>query len=178
MKANSESELADLVLDDANPSADPLLCLEASRLIEALGSSALPINPPALLRSKLLVDIAREPRLIPFVQLAHDAVWREMGVPGFTFRMLFSDQAIGRTTLLVKLEPGTQIPLHHHDGVEEVFMLEGDLCATDGSVLHAGDYQRNEKGSLHQTQWSVSGCIALMIAPTSLIASATEQPRD
>jgi len=97
--------------------------------------------------------------------MASDAVWKETGIPGLTRRMLFADRVNNRLTLVLRMMPGGRYPAHHHTGIEEVFILEGDLHAEGGSVLRAGDYQRNEAGSKHVEQWTVAGCTALLIVP-------------
>ena len=61
--------------------------------------------------------------------------------------------------------PAPATPPHRHYDIEECFVLDGDL-RLDDSVLHAGDYQRAEAGSVHGVQWTEGGCTLLIISST------------
>jgi quercetin dioxygenase-like cupin family protein len=80
------------------------------------------------------------------------------GFPGVFVRRLHVDADNDRVTMLVRMEPGTSYPAHRHSGLEECFVLEGDL-EVGPTTLWAGDYQRAEKGSRHPVQGTRSGCL-------------------
>ncbi len=80
--------------------------------------------------------------------LAGATPWKQSGFPGITIRALYVDRARGRETMLVRMEAGASYLPHHHEGVEESFVLEGDI-ACDGETLTAGDYHRAEAGTYH-----------------------------
>jgi quercetin dioxygenase-like cupin family protein len=68
------------------------------------------------------------------------------------------------TTSLVRMLPGTRLPMHRHKGVEQFFVLEGD-CHVHDEVLGPGDYHRAEAGSIHESTYTESGTLFLLIAP-------------
>src|SRR4030095_8495110 len=70
----------------------------------------------------------------------------------------------GIATSLVRMSPGTALPVHQHIGVEHVYVIEGD-CTVAGQRLTSGDYQRAETGSIHETTSTVGGTLLLLIAP-------------
>jgi anti-sigma factor ChrR (cupin superfamily) len=156
-----DADLADLLLTGAT--ADPAESRAADALAVALARSVA-ASPPLELRARLLEQAAAEPR--PFVKPAGDGTWEDW-LPGLSRRILYADEANGRVTMLLRLAPGGRLPAHPHPGVEEVYILEGELYADDGRVLRPGDYQRSEGGSRHGEQWSVGGCTALLIGPLS-----------
>ena len=155
-------DLADAVLF-GSASGDPALCREADAVAIALARAAGVVAPPSEVRARLVKEIAFEPR--PYVKLATDGPWEDWLVPGLMRRVLFVDEPNQRITMLLRLAAGSRLPSHPHPGVEEVYMLDGDLHGEDGNVLSAGDYQRSEAGTVHIEQWSVGGCTALLIAP-------------
>jgi anti-sigma factor ChrR (cupin superfamily) len=157
-----ESDLADLALFGP-AAADPALCREADAIAVALARAAGPVPPPPGVRELIMTRVAVEPR--PFVRAAADGAWEDWLVPGLSRRVLYVDRPNRRVTVLLRLVAGGRLPAHPHPGVEEVFMLEGDLHGEDGRVLWAGDYQRSAAGTVHIEQWSVGGCTALLIAP-------------
>lgn len=74
---------------------------------------------------------------------------------------MFEDKAQNYRTSLVKLESGAHYPAHKHAGVEEAFVLYGDLHY-DVGVLVAGDYCLAESGSLHSSSYTENGCVLLI----------------
>jgi anti-sigma factor ChrR (cupin superfamily) len=60
--------------------------------------------------------------------------------------------------------PGTSLSVHKHIGIEQFFILEGD-CNVAGQNLGPGDYHRAEKGSIHESTYTVNGTLFLLIAP-------------
>lgn len=89
--------------------------------------------------------------------------WRRVQ-KGVLVKLLYVDRASGMTTSLVKMQPGTSLPIHQHHGVEQFFILEGD-CNVCGEVLGPGDYHRAAAGSIHETTYTVNGTMFLLVAP-------------
>jgi quercetin dioxygenase-like cupin family protein len=81
--------------------------------------------------------------------------WEEGKVPGVQFKLLHRDRVTASSTKLVRLAPGTAYPSHRHGGVEELFVIEGDLLVS-GILMRAGDYCRAEAGTKH-TDISTTG---------------------
>ena len=93
--------------------------------------------------------------------------WRPLPVlkGGARVKELSNDASSGVTVLLLELDPGTRFPSHSHHGVEETFLISGDLHMAD-RVLGPGDYARALPGSRHSSLYSEHGCRALiMTAP-------------
>jgi anti-sigma factor ChrR (cupin superfamily) len=65
--------------------------------------------------------------------------------------------------MLVRMDPGSSYPGHLHAGVEECFVLEGELRVGE-EVLRRGDYQRADEGSEHGIQWTEKGCLLLIVS--------------
>lgn len=160
-----------------------------SRTAASLGALAPAMSPPPSLRERLVSAIGRvetpvarlaarlsrgaapaaEPGLSPAGSAEFAIVrggeegWQPTGVGGVTMRSLFVDEANDRITLLVRMEPGTDYPSHRHGGVEECYVLEGDLCGPDFE-MQAGDYQRLAGGSVHGRQFTRGGCLLFIVS--------------
>lgn len=91
--------------------------------------------------------------------------WQETGAPGVRCKVLFEDPSKRRRTALYQMDPGASYPPHIHGGVEECFVLSGDLIA-DAFEMHEGDYQRMPDGSEHGRQWSRLGCLLFVRCST------------
>lgn len=116
------------------------------------------------------------------VSAAGDEAFEATGFPGVRVRRLAVDQDAERVTMLVRMDPGTAYPAHRHGGVEECYVVAGDLWIGDdvgasaaganaagasaagmpAVEMHAGDYQRMEKGSRHPVQSTRGGCLLLV----------------
>src|SRR5262245_17703317 len=93
-----------------------------------------------------------------------EAAWEPAGAPGVEARRLHVDRSRNTATMLVRMAPGTSYPAHRHGGREECFVLSGDLRVGDQLVMHSGDYQRAELGSVHPVQSTENGCLLLLVS--------------
>ncbi len=151
--------------------------LDALRpVVEELASSVPPLEPPAHLKQRLLDRVrggapvqpwkawSPEPGRPSLVIVRRDeGRWEGTGVAGVEVRRLHVDPDAGRVTMLVRMAPGSSYPAHRHAGVEECYVLEGDLYA-DEFEMRAGDYQRLEGGSVHGVQATRDGCLLFIVS--------------
>ncbi|HEY8515078.1 MAG TPA: cupin domain-containing protein [Candidatus Binatia bacterium] len=82
--------------------------------------------------------------------------------PGIHVKLLASDAARQRVSMLVRLAPGVDYPPHRHAGVEELHLLEGELWIDDRKLL-PGDFNRAEPGTADKRVWSETGCTCVLI---------------
>ncbi len=142
------------------PEAEPPSSLRA-RLLERIGSSATPV---ARLAERLAGP--GEGRSVSddlAIVRSSDGVWQDTSVPGVRVRSLFVDEAHDRITMLVRMDRGASYPAHRHGGVEECYVLEGDLCGPTFE-MKAGDYQRLDRGSEHGVQYTREGCLLFIVS--------------
>jgi anti-sigma factor ChrR (cupin superfamily) len=95
--------------------------------------------------------------------LASEGEWREIQ-EGVSLKKLYMDKATGIATSLVRMLPGTALPVHKHLGVEQFYVIEGD-CNVAGQRLGPGDYHRAGAGSTHESTYTIGGTLFLLIAP-------------
>ncbi len=69
------------------------------------------------------------------------------------------DEHDGREVLLIRAEPGAVLEGHDHEGVEELYVLEGN-CMIEDLQLSVGDYHRAASASRHHaTEAGTEGCL-------------------
>ncbi|KPF89751.1 hypothetical protein IP81_16390 [Novosphingobium sp. AAP83] len=73
--------------------------------------------------------------------------WREFD-EGVEAKILYQDEETGASTVLFRFAPGAQAPLHEHTGLEQTFVIEGELEDHDG-VVTAGNFAVRQAGSVH-----------------------------
>jgi quercetin dioxygenase-like cupin family protein len=122
--------------------------------------------PPSLwekLAERIAKETGAEPLLAP-PKPATEPDWEE-AAPGISVKVLASNRDVNRASMLVRLAPDTDYPPHRHAGVEELFLLEGDLIV-DGRVLHPGDYIHVAAGTVDYLVWSKTGCTCFLVTST------------
>jgi DNA-binding NarL/FixJ family response regulator/quercetin dioxygenase-like cupin family protein len=93
-----------------------------------------------------------------------EAEWEEVA-PGISCNLLATDAEKDRVSMLVRLAPGAAYPPHRHAGVEELYLLDGELMIDD-KTLHPGDYNRALPGTGDQHVWSETGCTCVLLTST------------
>lgn len=90
--------------------------------------------------------------------------WQEAG-PGISYQVLARDPERERVSMLVRLSPGASYPAHTHAGVEELYLLDGELWIDSKKVIPGG-FNRAEAGSSDQLVWSGTGCSCVLLTST------------
>jgi len=133
------------------PSAGPLW----NRLAERISNR--PQQPTKVVAPPLITP--------PPVQGWPEPRWKEVA-PGISCKLLSTDTEADRVSMMVRLAPNTSYPPHSHSGVEELYLLEGELWI-ENRKLQPGDYNRAEAGTSDQRVWSETGCMCLLITSPS-----------
>ena len=70
---------------------------------------------------------------------------------------------------LIKMDPGTSVPLHSHNGKEYILVLNGSFCDEYGEY-NKGDIQINDQKIKHNpTACNSDGCICLSITENDVV---------
>ena len=81
--------------------------------------------------------------------------------PEFGLLSLSYDQATGNGCYLMRMDPGSETIWHEHGGVEDFYMVEGELIDDDGTVFGPGDFVSYAPGSRHNSR-TETGCVILV----------------
>ena len=92
--------------------------------------------------------------------------------PGNKMKVIYHDPASGMLTILSKLAPGSGIPAHVHEDLEQTYVLEGSLVDDEGECA-AGNFVIRAKGSRHSPT-APNGCtmIVFFLKPTAVLKKA------
>ena len=73
------------------------------------------------------------------------------------------------TIKLIKMEPGTSVPLHSHNGKEYILVLDGSFCDEYGEYKK-GDMQINNQKIKHNpTACDKNGCVCMSITENEVV---------
>jgi anti-sigma factor ChrR (cupin superfamily) len=87
--------------------------------------------------------------------------WQPGGVEGFWIKPLFEEPSTGQRTWLMKVDAGAFAPMHAHDELEQIFVLEGSFYDQD-TAYNAGDYAIRAPHAQH-TAGSHDGALVLLV---------------
>jgi hypothetical protein len=122
------------------------------------------LRPSASLWDRLTQRIAAETGeqpVLPAPERWTEAEWKDVA-PGISCKLLATDTEKNRVSMLVRLAPGTDYPPHRHAGVEELYMLDGELNVDD-EKFYPGDYRREDADTVDHRVWSETGCTCVLI---------------
>ena len=150
-------------------------CPECRREMEGLHSvtEAVASCPPDMLRpsealwERVAHRIAGETGGIPIparTERYSEPAWESVG-RGISCKVLATDSDSHRISMLVRLEPGAEYPPHTHAGLEELYLLSGELWI-DNRKLSPGDYNRARPGTNDRRVWSETGCTCVLMTST------------
>jgi anti-sigma factor ChrR (cupin superfamily) len=136
------------------------------------------LRPSASLWGRLAQRIAEETGAEPARPVPEqwaEPEWKDVA-PGISCKLLATDTEKNRVSMLVRLAPGTDYPPHRHAGVEELYMLDGELIVDD-ERFHPGDTRRGEAGGIDHRVWSETGCTCVLITSFHDVILSAIPPR-
>jgi anti-sigma factor ChrR (cupin superfamily) len=129
-----------------------------------LAESLAPVPPPSALKSRLLARVAQYEQLKPLADVRRDEnIWVSGGTPGVEIKQLFVESETGRSTYLLRMQPGVRIPAHFHHDIEQCLVLKGDIGWGD-LVYEEGDFIVMGKGTKHPEIHTVHGNLLLLMS--------------
>ena len=136
--------------------------------LQALAFAAQTAEPPPSLRERVLQRLHEDERDPVFTD--GPSLFARTGrmdwmpyAPGVELKVMYRDAATGARTVLVRMQPNTLFPPHEHQGIEDLYLLEGDIWVGDVE-MHAGDYCRAPEGSEHNDVRSgAHGAMSLVV---------------
>jgi anti-sigma factor ChrR (cupin superfamily) len=116
------------------------------------------------LARRVAAETGGEP-VMPTTREWSEPEWEEVA-PGISCKILSTDAATDRVSMLVRLAPGVAYPPHDHAGEEELHLLDGELWIDD-KKLYPGDSNFAVAGTGDQRVWSETGCTCVLITSPS-----------
>jgi len=121
------------------------------------------LRPPTSLQARLARRIGGKTGKPP-AQRWSEPDWEQVA-PGIECKLLATDGARHRVSMLVRLAPGAHYPAHTHAGTEELHLLDGELWINERK-LRPGDYSYCAPGTIDERVWSETGCTCVLLTST------------
>ena len=90
--------------------------------------------------------------------------WQKCGTDGFLIKPLMEDEQAGLRTWLMKVEAGAFSPLHAHDEIEQIYVLEGTFYDRE-KTYGAGEYIVRAAGAMHSAGSEYGAVVLLVYSP-------------
>ena len=173
-------DIGGALLDDVQPAAIQSDALNSvlNRLDEAEREAISPGSRSSESPEAVDDDLNLPQPLKSYVgRSAQDLPWRWHG-PGVHYVRIAPD-ASGPTVGLLRIAPGTRVPMHGHSGNELTMVLAGGYSDATGSYRR-GDVETADDGLVHQPVADVGEeCVCLVVTegdlqPTGLIAKLVQ----
>ncbi len=114
----------------------------------------------ARLAGRIAIETGTRPAL-PAARRYSEPPWEEVA-PGICCKILAADDERYTISMLVRLAPGSEYPPHTHAGVEELYLLDGEVWI-DERKLCPGEYSLAHPGTTDERVWSETGCTCVLI---------------
>lgn len=125
------------------------------------------LRPAASLQERLARRIAGEtgkPPVMPPARRWSEPDWEQVA-PGIECKLLATDTKRQRVGVLMRLAPGTSYPEHTCEGVEELYLLHGELWIGERKLL-PGDCNTGVRGPGNARIRSETGCACFLVTGT------------
>jgi anti-sigma factor ChrR (cupin superfamily) len=124
--------------------------------VAQLAESLDAVMPPPDVKQKIMRTVSHGRTV-----RANDGTWNTIA-PGVRLKKLSADRARNTVTVLMEMQPGSNVPPHEHQHPEDSFIISGSARLGD-LVLFAGDFHHVEAGTHHESIVSDDGCLAILI---------------
>jgi hypothetical protein len=138
------------------------------RAVDLLAYVPVETEPPASLRARVMSRVAAATRAPQFeadgsfFAMAASLPWADIA-PGIKLKVLWLDPATGAQTAMVQMEPNISFPPHGHEGIEDLYVVQGDAWVGD-IPMRAGDYCRATQATDHSDIRSgPAGAVAFVV---------------
>jgi anti-sigma factor ChrR (cupin superfamily) len=137
---------------------DSLPSIDEMQVLKGKLFARLDLDQPTIVPPQTAIPPAASSS-VPLFALRSDGLkWHSPGIPKVEVALLYHDRVKREKTGLLRAAPDMHYPPHRHGGVEEIYMLSGDLML-EGVTYYAGDYIRSAAGSDHAAAYSAEGCM-------------------
>jgi quercetin dioxygenase-like cupin family protein len=132
-----------------------------AELTEALANAIAPVELSAQERDRMRARIlkraaATAPSGMQTLRNT-EGVWKAMG-PGTEFKVLHIEPATNTRSILIRMEPGSRVPVHSHSQEEHCLVLEGEVTIGE-HIFRSGDWHIAMPGTTHSDFSTRTGCL-------------------
>jgi anti-sigma factor ChrR (cupin superfamily) len=135
-------------------------------LIEALADAVAPVELSSQQRDRMRTRILKRaattaPSGTKTLRNA-EGEWEAM-CPGISFKILHVEPTSNTRSMLIRMEPGSHVPVHSHTQEEHCLVVEGEVAIGE-HIFRAGDWHIAMPGTMHSDFSTKTGCLIFIRA--------------
>jgi anti-sigma factor ChrR (cupin superfamily) len=92
--------------------------------------------------------------------------WQDCGAQGFRIKPLLEDTEAGLRTWLMQVDAGAFSPLHAHDEIEQIYVLDGSFY-DQVKTYRPGEFIVRAPGAMHSAGSEDGAVVLLFYSPAS-----------
>lgn len=89
--------------------------------------------------------------------------WRTLA-PGVGIKVLRLDRESGSWTVMIRSEKGSVLPPHRHDGLAEIYIIQGAGNHPETGDFNTGDYVIESDGAIHSALHFQEEVVQIMVS--------------
>ena len=90
--------------------------------------------------------------------------WSQGSNSGFHYKQLMEEHVASQRTYLMKVDAGAFSPMHAHEEIEQIYVLEGSLYDQD-KTYQSGQFIARAPATMHTTGSKSGAVVLLFYAP-------------
>jgi anti-sigma factor ChrR (cupin superfamily) len=145
------------------PAQDAMLDAD---LAEAMADAIMPIELSAEQRDRMRTRILNRASAGPPSRMTtlrgSEGPWEDVA-PGIQLRTLHLDRSSNTRSFLLRMEPGSRIPVHSHTQEEQCLVIEGEVSIGE-HIMRSGDWHVAPPGTTHEDLRTQTGCLLFIRA--------------
>jgi anti-sigma factor ChrR (cupin superfamily) len=91
-----------------------------------------------------------------------EGVWKQIA-PGIQLKVLHVEPTTNSRSFLLRMEPGSRVPVHSHTQEEQCLVVEGEVTIGE-HIFRAGDWHVAMPGTTHSDFSTRTGCLVFIRA--------------
>jgi anti-sigma factor ChrR (cupin superfamily) len=135
-------------------------------LTESMTDAIAPVELSAEQRDRMRTRILNRASAGPPVQMTTlrngEGAWEDLA-PGIRLRTLHLDISSNTRSFLLRMEPGSQVPVHSHTQEEQCLVIEGEVKIGEHTI-RSGDWHVASPGTTHEDFRTQTGCLLFIRA--------------
>src|SRR5579864_8994437 len=140
------------------PRSQPVLDAE---ITDAMANAIVPVELSVQqrdrMRARILKRAAETAPMGMHTMRAAEGTWQRV-CPGVELKVLHVESANNMRSILLRMEPGSQVPLHSHTQEEQCLVLEGEVTLGE-HIFRPGDWHVAMPGTTHIDFATKTGCL-------------------
>ena len=142
---------------------DPVLDADlAETMADAIAPVELSTAQRDRMRTRILSRVSAAPPSRMTTLRGSEGAWEDLA-PGIQLKILHLEKSSNTRSFLLRMEPGSRVPVHSHTQDEHCLVIEGEVRIGE-HFMRSGDFHLAPPGTTHEDFSTQTGCLLFIRA--------------